>query len=220
MPEWNEAAHPRDDDGKFGNGGGKSGAQGSGADLTALVPEKTASVKSARAKAAHVMVDKTIQRYSEEHNEPRIAAAIGGESYNDSEPVDVGIKKGGKVAHGIEIKTMVISSNNKITMKRSAMEKKKAWEETTGGVYHTVVLDDHDVFNALGEGQHDESKRVIYYKRGAGSFRVDGMQRVGSMKELKKLMETPDVQLPKAAQPTSYWLKMKGVAGKRMSKVV
>jgi len=202
--EWNEAEHPRADNGEFGSGG---------ASVSPL------SEKAQRAKDAHKMVDKTIQRYAEEHNEPRFAQEIGGKSYNDSEPVDVGITKpGGGFAHGIELKTMVDNKNNKITMKSSAMAKKKAWQEEAGAPFHTVVLDDHKVFNANGEGQHDESKRQIYYKRGAGSFRVDLMHPVKDQAELKQLLDTPDAELPKAAQPSATWKTIQGVASKRPAK--
>jgi len=43
------------------------------------------SEKAARAKAAHHMVDKAIQRYAEEHNEPKFASAVKGQSYPNGE---------------------------------------------------------------------------------------------------------------------------------------
>ncbi len=213
---------PRNAQGEWATGGGSRTESHS-----APVPEQKPGTRAERAKAAHVMVDKTIQRYAEEHNEPRFAEAVGGESYRDSEPVDVGIRAGGRVAHGLELKTMVSNSNNKITMKSSAMEKKKAWQEQTGAAFHTVVLDDQNVFQAKGQiddhtpgtqgyaDLHDASKRQIYYKRGAGSFRVNGMHPVADHAELLRLLDTPDDKLPEAARPTKTWLEIKGVAGKR-----
>ena len=164
------------------------------------VPEKAVPDRVARAKASAKLVDKSIQRYAEEHNEPKFAQSIGGLSFKDNEPVDVVVGDDGVIKHGIELKTMVSNKANKITMKRSAMERKAEWEKNNKATFHTVVIDDHKVFNAKGEGQHDESKRAIYYRRGFGSFRVNTMHRVKDMAELKKLLDTPNEQLPDAAR--------------------
>jgi hypothetical protein len=158
------------------------------------------SEKARIAKASHKLVDKDIQRYAEEHNEPKFAKAIGGLSFKDNEPVDIVVGRGGVVQHGVELKTMVDNANNKITMKRSAMERKAEWERKNNATFHTVVFDDHQVKDAKGEGKHDESKRRMFYRRGYGSFRVGSMHEFGSMAELKKLMDTPDAKLPPAAQ--------------------
>jgi hypothetical protein len=164
-------------------------------------PEKAPSEKALRAKAAHVLVDKDIQRYAEEHNEPKFAAAVGGKSFPDGEPVDVAIRgPDGKPSHGIELKTQVVGSNRKITMKRSAMERKAAWESEHGVPVHTVIFDDTRVYNANGPGDHDESKRRILYKRGFGSFRTGNMHEVKDVAELKALMDAPEDQLPAAAK--------------------
>lgn len=163
-------------------------------------PAKPMSEKALRAQASATRVDSSIQRYAEEHNEPRFAKAVGGLSFKDNEPVDVVVGKGGVIRHGIELKTMVSNKANKITMKRSAMERKAEWEKNNKATFHTVVIDDSAVFNANGDGEHDESKRVIYYRRGFGSFRVPTMHRVKDVAELKKLLETPNDQLPDAAK--------------------
>lgn len=164
------------------------------------------SAKSMLAKQSAVYVGADIQRYSEEHNEPILAAGIHGVSLRDNEPVDVVVLRKGKVAHGVELKTMVSNSNNKITMKSSAMQRKTAWMQEHGAPYHTVVFDDHAVFNASGQGLHDESKRQIYYKRGFGSFRVGSMHPVKDMSELNALMDTPDAGLPADAKPPKGYI--------------
>lgn len=110
------------------------------------------------------------------------------------------MKLSGPALHGIELKTMVDNSNNKITMKGDAIARKRKWERQNKAVCHTVVIDDHAVFNANGPGQHDKTKRKIYYRRGYGSFRVNGMYLVtGGMAELKKLLDTPKKKLPGGA---------------------
>lgn len=156
--------------------------------------------KSSIAKASAKRVDAEIQRYAEEFNEPLIATALGGYSLKDNEPADVVLVRNGKVRHGIELKTMVDNGNDKITMKREAMEKKAAWERKNRATMHTVVLDDRDVFNANGPGKHDFSKRRILYRRGYGSFRTGNMHEAGSTEELKVLLDTPRHKLPEKAR--------------------
>lgn len=160
------------------------------------------SSKSSIAKASAVRVASEIQRYSEEHNEPQLAAALGGCcSLDDNEPVDVTTEINGKL-HGIELKTMTVGKNNKITMKRSAMDRKKRWERKNKAVAHTVVFDDTEVFNAKGPGKHDFSKRRIFYRRGYGSFRVNSMHEIKDFDQLKSVMSKRKNQIPKSAGGT------------------
>lgn len=179
-------------------GGGTEKGKGKGKATATKVPEKVPSEKAARAKAAHKLVDKSIQRYAEEHNEPRFAKVLSGKSLPDSEPVDVETEKA-----GIELKTMVDNDNDKLTMDTYAQIRKVLWEQETGKTFHTVVSDDRAVYNARGEGSHDDSKRVYFYRRGiAGSARVGTMLRVESEDELKRLMAMPEDKLPAAARRT------------------
>lgn len=175
----------------------------------AAVPQKKPSEKAERAKAAHVLVDAGVQRYAEEHNEPRFAKAMGGVSFPNSEAVDVAIPgKSGTVAHGVELKTMTAGKDDKITMNAYAQVRKKLWEQGQGATFHTVVSDDRAVKDANGAGKHDDSKRVYYYRRGiAGSARIGSMHRVESEAELKRLMSLPEDKLPPAARRTEKdWL--------------
>jgi hypothetical protein len=218
MADFDESKHPRADDGKFGSGGGGAKKEAaSPSEPSAKTGEKTkpksnrpppakkppaCSERCARAKKAHVMVDKTIQRYAEEYNEPRVAKALGGVSFPNGEPIDIAIAgNDGVVKHGVELKTMVANRNGKITMKGDAIARKKAWERKNKAPIHTVVLDDSAVMNANGEGKHDESKRKIYYANGYGSFRIGSLHEVkGGMDEVKQLMNTPYKKLPPGAQ--------------------
>lgn len=159
------------------------------------------SEKAERAKASHHMVDAHIQRYAEEHNEPRMAKALGGVSFPDSEPIDIVISgEDGVVKHGIELKTVVSNKNSKITMKGDAIARKRSWERKNRATIHTVVIDDSEVFDANGPGEHDEGKRKIYYRRGYGSFRIPTMYAVKDIAELKTLIDTPTRKLPPAAK--------------------
>lgn len=178
------------------------GGKGGGGKGKPAAPKLSATAE--RAKANHKMVDKGIQRYAEEHNEPAMAKALGGTSLPNGEPIDVAIPgPGGTPAHGVELKTMVDNTRNKIDMNTYAQVRKIEWERENGATFHTVVLDDQKVYNANGEGKHDPSQRRMFYRRGVGSFRVEGMHEItGGMKELKELMAKGDKDLPPAAQRT------------------
>lgn len=143
-------------------------------------------------------MDKKIQRYAEEHNEPRFAKVVGGASHPNSEPMDVTAKNGDL----IEMKTIVDNSNGKITMDSYSQIRKIVKEKESGKAFHTVVSDDSKIYK--DDGNHDESAgRTYYYRRGvAGSARIAGMYKCKDEAELKKLMAMPDDKLPPAAQRT------------------
>lgn len=172
--------------------------------------------KSEIAKANAVPIGRNIQRYSEENNEAEIAKQIGSgaKSMDDNEPHDIQVRLSGKL-HGIELKTMVSNKSDKLTMKRSAMERKAAWEKKNKGVFHTLVLNDEDVIpgktiqekskalhrllEAGDDKGFDFSKRKMFYRRGYGSFRVRNMHEIKDVKELRKLLRADLKKLPHAA---------------------
>lgn len=223
--DFDESKHPRGQPGnagQFGPGGGgkkpekpaakKPANPGAaeankeqGAKPGPRVPEqKSTSEKAARAKAAHVLVGRDVQRYAEEYNEPRLAKALGGVSHPDSEPKDISTDR-----DLVELKTMVSNGNDKLTMDSYAQVRKIVAERDEGKTFHTIVSDDRLVYNAKGDGKHDDSKRVYYYRRGvAGSARVGGMYRCKDEAELKRLMATPEDQLPDAAKRTDGKLRV------------
>ncbi len=192
--DWQEADHPRADDGKFG-----SGALPASKPRSLRVPEEKPGEAAQKLRGAHLVVDATIQRYCEEHNERHIAHALGGASLPDSEPVDVKVPPR-RPKHGIELKTMVSNKRGAIRMSRSARERKAAWESETGATLHTLVLDDRNVFDAKGKGEHDEAQRVIYYRRGCGNLSVTSMHKCKNMAEVRRLMSMNDDELPEAAK--------------------
>lgn len=186
-------------------GGDKSKSKGKRS-----IEQKPDSDKVARAKANHVLIGKDVQRYAEERNEPWVAKQLGGVSFPDSEPVDVSVPgESGVMAHGVELKTLVSNGNFKLTMDSYSQIRKLLWEQAQkGAVYHTIVLDDQDVYDP-GGNHKDLSNRVYYYRRGvAGSARVAGMQKCKDMDEVKKLMAMDEKQLPEAAQRTDGALRI------------
>jgi 2'-5' RNA ligase len=170
------------------------------------IKERTAH--SETTKKAHVLVDASIQRYAEEHNEPAFAKSVGGRSFPNGEPIDVAIEgSDGNLVHGVELKTSVVSANRKIDMNPYAKVRKIVWEQTHQATLHTVVLDDHDVYDP--QGDHDVSKRRIFYRRGVGGskFPIDGMHECKDMEELIMLMNLPEKKLPQKAQRTDAKLR-------------
>ena len=151
------------------------------------------SEKAKRAKAAHKMVG-TKEQQEADKKELSFAKKVGGASFKNSEPVDVVIAgKDGRVAHGVEHKYMFDNANDKITMNKYAQVRKIVWEQQNKADFHTVV---------------ETKSGDTFYRRGVGSFRTGGMHKVtGGEKELKKLMNTPDAQLPQGAQRTDAKLR-------------
>lgn len=208
LESFDASKHPRGqpgNKGEFGPGGGGALQK----DSKSASSKDEGPSKSEIAKASAKRVGREIQRYSEEHNEPALAKSLGGMSFPNGEPVDVAIpRKTGFVGHGIELKTITGNKNFKLTMDSYAQVRKIIWEKEQKASFHTIVYDDTDVFNAKGQDKHDESKRVIYYRRGvAGSARVAGMHRAKDMAELKKLMSMPESELPEGAQRTDGHLR-------------
>jgi HK97 family phage portal protein len=205
--------------GHSGGGGGPGGGSGGGNSTTPSkkpasaphvingkpsgtkesVPEPPVSAKSERAKANYKKANKAEQDYGE-GQEVHLAKSLGGKPLADNEATDVEVPKaGGKGLHGVEVKTLVSQKNDKITMKKEAIDRKVKWEKTPGNTMHTVVLDHRDKFNG-GENASLHSGHEIYYRRGVGSFRVGQMYKVKDVAELKVLMDMPRNKLPKAAK--------------------
>lgn len=163
-----------------------------------------ASDKAKRAAANRVHVGRAVQRYSEEMAEGDFAKAIGGTRLDDNEPSDVNVQTATGL-HGIELKVMTFGKNDKITMKKSARDRKAKWEVDNAGTMHTVVIDDRDVIPGkteaekrsaisrllgLTKGRKPKRKienRKVYYRKGFGSFRISSMQEV-TIPELRNIM--------------------------------
>ncbi len=180
--------------------------------ITARQPTPTA--KSEIAKAAAKLNNRAIHQYAENHNERVLADALQGTLPTGNTPHDIELQIGRKT-HGIELKTLVDNSNRKLTVRRSAMNKKREWARPRNKEFHTVVFDDSEVVpgdnldaktNALyafldGDTQQiNTAKRRVFYRRGFGSFRVDAMHEItNGMEELQQLLTANRRSLPAGA---------------------
>jgi hypothetical protein len=161
--------------GNFGHGGrpGEKGgsAEGGGA----------RSERSVRALKHFIPVHAESQRHAE-RNELKIRSMIGGKRTDDNKPVDVVVTIDGRTV-GVEVKTMINNTNDKITVRKAALEKKTKWAKEHKASVHTVVVDDRGRF-----GHKEYSGHRIYHSEGSGSFRLTSMTKVKDAKHLKELL--------------------------------
>ena len=169
--------------------------------LPPVEPIEKIAERFKKSSTGKTLIDADVQRWCEEGNESRIASHVGGKNLPDCEPMDVQIPPPpAEVKHGIESKTMVSNTHGQIHMGTEAKQRKRAWRRKNKAPVHTVVTDDREVYNAFGPGKHDLSKRKVYYRRGFGSFKVEGMYEVpGGYAGLQELIDTPTRKLPPGA---------------------
>ena len=182
-------------------------------DLTLL------SKKQLMAKMTHKPSTAIVQKIAYD-NEKRLQGifSAGGLSktyqLGDNEPFDVWIGgdprnwyhkplKKHRPKHVVEVKSIIFAKNDKITMHKDSLARKKLELTKMPGVKeHTVVF--------------DERTGKIYYRRGLGSFRLSTMQEV-SESELQKIFGGKP-QLNKLAPVTTNGLKFVEITSKKQFK--
>jgi hypothetical protein len=139
-----------------------------------------------------VRTDATVQNRATE-NEQWLAEEwkdIGGRWHGDSGPADVETDDA-----YVELKTMVVGKNGKLTMNLYAQVLKVNKEKEGGKPFHTVVFDE------------TSGDRKLFYRRGiAGSARIENLHPVSDLKELRTLMTIDESELPSAAKRTDSGL--------------
>lgn len=143
--------------------------------------EATVSDRVERAKRFYSPANVETQRHAEA-NELRIREMVKGTRTDDNLPVDVIAKVADKIK-GIEVKTLVSNTNDKITMNATALQNKMRWARQNHATVHTVVIDDRAKFSPKNYSGHD-----LYYRRGSGSFRISSMTKVTGSKHLLELL--------------------------------
>lgn len=126
----------------------------------AKVKKEGLSEKALRSLDSHVTATKEMQREAIS-NEKHLAGHIGAKHQKDNEPFDVI-----KGSHHIEVKTILVGKHDKITMRKECRLRKLDFLQSVGGKGHTVVFDN----------RNDK----VYYSSGVGSFRLGGMEHLGS----------------------------------------
>ena len=164
-----------------GQGSGNYGHAGRPGETGGSAAGGPRSVTAQRALKHFKPADVRAQRHAEA-NELKIRQMIGGMRTDDNLPVDVITTIGGQ-KHGVEVKTLIINTNDKITMRADALERKAEWAKDNDAIVHTVVIDDREKFLSAHYSGHQ-----FYYRRGSGSFRLGGMVKVASAAHLKRLV--------------------------------
>ena len=167
------------------------------------VPEQQPNQKALLAKQTHKPSTKAKQDHAKA-NQDVVAKGVGGQVVSDNAPTDVTVPRKGGGVHGVEVKTMVDNGNSRVKMNKGAYDRKAKWSAETGNPLHTSVTDDRDVFDG-GKNKDQYSGNKLYYKRGGGSFAVNGMHPVKDHAEMARLMELPDDKLPELAKPLPAW---------------
>ena len=135
--------------------------------------EKPLSQRAQTAKDTYKPVT-TERRQLATRNERMITKAVSGIATMDNSPFDVIVR--GKF--GIEVKTLVDQTNDKITMHPESLARKVASAKKLGLTStYTVAVD-------MRTG-----KPQIYYKSGLGSFRIGSMTPLKSIANLKQVIK-------------------------------
>lgn len=167
--------------GNFGHGGrpGEKGGSGEGG-------EKVRNERSLRALKAFIPVTREGQQKAEatEHYVAKVAGGKviegtidprTGKAFRNA-PVDVVTTYGGR-KQGIEVKTLLNQTNDKLTVRKAAAEKKTFWARSNHATVHIVAVD------------HRRGKSgQLYYRKGHGSFRLSSMTKVKGPSHLRKLL--------------------------------
>jgi hypothetical protein len=134
------------------------------------------SNKQKIAMANQVISDKTSHLLGQKA-EDVVTKAVGGIQLHDNSPLDVSIKMG-KQVWGIEVKALVNNSNDKITMKHSAMSRKSAWGDKNNARLATVVVD----------YRSSKNNPPVYFADRIGSLRIGSMTKVeGGLSSLSQM---------------------------------
>lgn len=138
--------------------------------------------KVKRALKSHLPATKEVQQLAIK-NERLLAKYLkGGKQLKDNEPFDVIVGSRKNPKHLIEVKTIIRGKNNKITMHKGSLKRKKDFAKLyPDAKVHTVVFD-----NRIKGGK-------IYHADGVASFRLKNMIEFKSRQKLGKFIETGEV---------------------------
>jgi predicted GNAT family acetyltransferase len=114
--------------------------------------------------AANVVTPTKEHQDRAEEMERHIAKMIGGTQSADNQAFDVHAKDAKGVKHAIEVKSLLLQKNDKITMSKAALQRKNDYAAANPKTkIHTIAVDMRG------------TKPKYYHREGVGSFRVGGM---------------------------------------------
>lgn len=143
-----------------------------------IMPKGSPEERKAKALASYVPA--TAERQQLGHQKAQqIAKMLDGEHTGDMLPMDVITKIRGK-AHAVEVKTLTVQKNDKLTMHPESRRRKEGYSRKYKATLHTVAVDARS--GRLYSGHQ------VYYRRGVGSFRLTQMVPVKNAAHLRQLM--------------------------------
>lgn len=138
-----------------------------------------------------------------------IAAVVGGKveeavdspGQKDKKPFDVRTKRRGADGfHDIEVKSLLKGEKQSLSVHEDALLRKVDHAAANpSNVFHTVAVDERATYQG-GEHSGNFSGHRLYYKRGSGRYSLSQMHKVSGKAELRRLLDTPDHELPDAAK--------------------
>lgn len=156
----------------------EAGGPGSGRHkgFSSLADKPVTNAKHRAALLNYKPADRLVHQKAD-FGESLVRQAIGGVRTANDMPFDVLTPDGN---HAIEVKTMINNSNDKITMRASALSRKMSWAIRNKAMPHTVVLD-------MRNGASYPT--AVYYRPGVGSFRVSSMKLLPSgLESIRKII--------------------------------
>lgn len=148
------------------NHGGRPGERGGSAEGSG---QFVANLKVERALRTHKPSTKKKQDIAEAEAQ-KVADILRAKHTDDHLPLDITFKRGGRM-HGVEVKTFIDNTNDKVTMHADSLARKWDWCRKNNAIGHTVVVDKRG------------PKTRYFYKEGFGSFKLNSLQEL-SAKEL------------------------------------
>lgn len=145
---------------------------------------KLRNERSLRALKAFKTADKKTQKWGDK-GEVLIHGMTKGTRVGGKEPVDEITYFGGRT-QGVEVKTLTKQGNDKITMRKDAVQRKFDWSaENDGAPVHTIAIDYRDLAHP---NPNTFSGHRVYFHPGVGSFRLGSMTPVRDERHLAQLL--------------------------------
>lgn len=170
----------------FGNTCAKEDGQESGVSKQTRTPRKL-SPRHERALKTHKPSTRAKQLHAS-RQEMFLANQLKAKQLSDNEPVDVVLVDQLGIEHGIEVKTLLDNTHNRITVHPDSLRRKQAWQNQGSRRLHTVVVDERDTFDE-GANATQFSGHKIYYRKGVGSYNLSQMLRVKDIQQLRQLIK-------------------------------
>jgi hypothetical protein len=159
--DWDESAHPRDDHGRFGEGGHDD-------ERAQARRDEQQALRSARASASRNPLTKEKERLSNE-SEEHLSKELGLARTGDNRPFDL---QSGRVA--VEVKTLVDQKAGKLTVHPESRARKLELAEKHNLKTYMIAVDKRG------------SQHRYYAREGIGSYTLKSMKEFTTMAALKR----------------------------------